>query len=186
MRLKLVFILSIGLLSCSKTTDNKSNIDTADSLTTISVDSASAPELDYESLFKLESYLTMDIDSRKTDTVDFDCAILVYPTDEQIEEMKKEVGEEDFYTIADDAQFYQGTAIGMIDSVGIRTTTANKQFLRLKGQAKTWDLDIRKKNLPEWNIIFFRTTKEPKIISAIDLTVDEIRTYFEVGEKASR
>ena len=186
MRLSLVLIISIGLWSCSKTSDNKSNNITTDSLTTVTSDTITTHDLDYESLFKLDSYLTKSIDNKKIETVDYDCAILIYPTDEQIEEMKKTVGEEDFYTIADDSQFYQGTAIGMIDSVGIKTKTVNGQFLRLKGNEKTWDLDIRKKNLPEWNIIFFMTTKEPKIISAIDLTVDEIRTYFEVGEKTNR
>lgn len=184
MRLKLVFIITISLYSCSKTTENESNKNEAEGLATNKTDSDSVPELDYESLFKLDSYLTKNIDNEKIETVDFDCAILIFPTDEQIEELIKTAGEEDFYTIADDSQYYQGTAIGIIDSVGVKTTIVNGQFLRLKGNEKTWDLDIRKKNLPEWNIIFFKTTKEPKIISAIDLTVDEIRSYFEVGEKA--
>jgi hypothetical protein len=91
--------------------------------------------------------------------------------------MKKE-GEEDFYTIADDNGWYQGMAIGMIDSVGIRKTTANGQFLRLKGQQKTWELDIRKKNLPAWNLVFFKTTKAPVIVSTVDLTVDQVKDYF--------
>jgi hypothetical protein len=36
------------------------------------------------------------------------------------------------------------------------------RFIRIVGKANTWDLDIRKENLPAWNLIFFKTTKEPK------------------------
>ena len=133
---------------------------------------------DYDSFFKLESYLTKNkIENGKYEIVDFDCEILIYPTIEQIYEMKKEEGE-DFYIGADDSNWYQGQAIGMIDSIAIKKITATGQFLRLKGKQETWDLDIRKKNLPTWNLIFFKTNKEPKIVSTVDLTVDEVKEYF--------
>jgi hypothetical protein len=185
MRLRLVFILSIGLWSCSKTVDNKSLSGISDSAITTTVDTSSqiltvdTTRFDYESYFKLESYLTKDnIENIKLEIIDFDCAILIYPTVEQIDEMKKEYGEEDFYTVADDNSWYQGQAIGIIDSVGVKKTTARGQFLRLQGKQATWDLDIRKKNLPTWNLIFFKTDKEPKIVSTVDLTVDEVKEYF--------
>lgn len=184
MRLRLVFILSIGLWSCSKPIDNKSISVTTDSVTTITEDAKSetttvdTTSYDYDSYFKLDSYLTKDrIENKNFEIINFDCAILIYPTVDQIDEMKKEYGE-DFYTIADDNSWYQGQAIGMIDSVGIKKTTARGQFLRLKGKQETWDLDIRKKNLPTWNLIFFKTDREPKIISTVDLTVDEVKKYF--------
>jgi hypothetical protein len=168
--------------------DTKSSRETSDS-TTKTVDTISqlptvdTARFDYDSYFKLESYLTKNkIENEKFETIDFDCAILVYPTIEQIEEMKKEEGEEDFYIAADDINWYQGQAIDMIDSVGITNTAATGQFIRLKGKQETWDLDIRKKNLPAWNVIFFKTDKEPKIVSTVDLTVDEVRAYFNKNE----
>lgn len=134
---------------------------------------------DYDSYFKLESYLTKDkIENKNFEIIDFDCAILIYPTSDQIDQMKKEYGEEAFYTVADDNSWYQEQAIGMIDSVGVKKTTVKGQFLKLKGRQMTWDLDIRKKNLPTWNLIFFKTDKGPKIISTVDLTVDEVKKYF--------
>lgn len=185
MRLRLVFILSIGLWSCSKTSDNKSLSVTTDSVTTTTMDANSeimtvdTTSFNYDSYFKLESYLSKDnIKNSKFEIIDFDCAILIYPTVEQIDEMKKEEGEEDFYIGADDSNWYQAQAIYMIDSVGIKKTTARGQFLRLKGKQETWELNIRKKNLPTWNLIFFKTDKEPKIISTVDLTVDEVKKYF--------
>lgn len=136
---------------------------------------------EYEDYFKLESYFSkIKIKDRCFEIVDFDCAILIFPNDKQIEELKKVNGGDDFYTIADDNQYYQGTAIGIIDSIGIKTITVSKQFLRLIGNNKTWDLDIRKKDLPAWNIIFFKKTKEPQIISTIDLTAEQAKHYFEI------
>ena len=186
MRVSLVFIISIGLWSCSKTGDNKVSNNTVDSLIAPTVDSVETYDttnFDYGALYKLESYLSkMTIDNKKLETVDFDCAILIYPTVDQIEEMKKAEGEDDFYVGADDSSWYQAEAIDKIDSMKIRKVSAEGHFLRLKGQQKTWDLDIRKKNLPSWNLIFFKTTKEPIIVSTVDLTLDQVKDYFEIRE----
>lgn len=181
MRLRIIAIISVGLWSCTKTADTSSNLQHADSLKT-EVDSTTTYEFDYNAQFKLDNYLTTDsFDEKTNDIIDFDCAILIYPTSEQIDEMKNE-GEEDFYIGADDSNWYQAMAIEKIDSVGIKTITASGRYLRLRGQNRTWDLDIRKKNLPAWNLIFFKPTKEPKIILTVDLTVDETKNYFEIRD----
>jgi len=182
MRLRIIVIISLGLWSCSKTADTSSNLQHADTLKS-KVDSIATYEFDYDAQFKLDNYLTTDsFDEKTNDLIDFDCAILIYPTSEQIDEMKRNEGEEDFYIGADDSNWYQAMAIEIIDSVGIKKLTASGRYLRLRGQNKTWDLDIRKKNLPAWNLIFFKSTKEPKIISTIDLTVDEAKNYFEIRD----
>jgi hypothetical protein len=122
MRLKFILIIVTTLLSCSKPNSNsiqeltdslpKSNADISRALPRIDT-----THYDYDNYFQLESYLIKDkIDDTKFELVDFDCAILIYPTDEQIDEMKKEFGE-DFYTIADDNLWYLGQAIGIIDSM---------------------------------------------------------------------
>ena len=182
MRLRIIVIISLGLWSCSKTADTSSNLQHADTLKN-KVDSITTFEFDYDAQFKLDNYLTTDsFDEKTNDLIDFDCAILIYPTSEQIDEMKRNEGEEDFYIGADDSNWYQAMAIEKIDSVGIKTITARGRYLRLRGKNKTWDLDIRKKNLPAWNLIFFNPTKEPKIISTVDLTVDETKNYFEIRD----
>ena len=188
MRLLFIIIIYAGLWSCSKTTDTKSSVNHTDSLVTTNtnsttVDSVTNTDFDYEGLFKLESYIANNVTGdSKPEIIDFDCAILIYPTDEQIEEMKKTEGEENFYIGADDSNWYQAMAIEMMDSVGIKQISTLGQYLRLKGKNKTWDLDIRKKNMPAWNLIFFKRTKEPQIISTVDLTTEEVREYFEIAK----
>jgi hypothetical protein len=131
----------------------------------------------------LDNYLVyVHIDTNDLQQIDETVALLVYPSDEQIEEMKKEYGEDDFYTVADDANYYQGTAIGMIDSLGVKTVTAKNKFILFQGKNKksNWTLDIRGKNAPPWNVIFFKMDKKPEIVSTVDLDYEKIKDYFEL------
>jgi hypothetical protein len=180
---RLVFIVCFGLCSCSRTTDKGLSSVTPDSIATVTVDTVTGtPDFDYESIFKLDNYLTKITDGDSVQIVDFDCAILVYPTKEQVDEMIKTEGEDDFYVGADDSNWYQAQAIDTLDYTAIKTITALGQFLRLKGKERVWELDVRKKNLPGWNLIFFKTTKEPQIESTTDLTVAKVKDYFEIRE----
>lgn len=185
MKPKFILIIVITLFSCSKPnsdsiqelTDSlpKSNTDISYALSAIDT-----THYDYDTYFQLESYLAKDkLGDTKFELVDFDCAILIYPTNEQIDEMQKEYGE-DFYTIADDNSWYQAEALRLIDSLQVRELRTTNRFIRLKGESNSWDLDIRKKNLPAWNLIFFKTTKEPKIISTVDINVYSVSQYFDL------
>ena len=118
MRIVSVLILSLTLWSCEKTKENK----TANENDGLKTDSIKANAFDYDSQFKLENYLVTEssTDTSNIQTIDADCSLLIYPTPEQIEEMKKTEGEEDFYTGADDSNFYQTQASQAIDSVGIK------------------------------------------------------------------
>ncbi len=180
MIVRLVLIASFGLCGCLRTTDKELNSETPDSIGTVTVDSVGVSDFDYESIFKLDSYLTKIKNKDSIQIVDYDCAILIYPIQEQVDEMIKTEGEDDFYVGADDSNWYQAQAIDTLDFIGIKTITASGQFLRLKGKERVWELDVRKKNLPGWNLIFFKTTKEPQIVSTTDLTVDEVKDYFEI------
>ena len=182
MILRLVFPICIGLCSCSQTTDKAMSSNTLHRVATVTVDTVGASAFDYESIFKLDSYLTKIADDDSIQLVDFDCAILVYPTKKQVDDMIKTEGEADFYVGADDSNWYQAQAIDTLDHVAIKTITASGQFLRLKGQERVWELDVRKRNLPGWNLIFFKTTKEPQIVSTTDLTVYKVKDYFEIRE----
>jgi len=133
-------------------------------------------------MYNVQNYLTTKADESRTETIDFDCAILIYPTDEQIEEMKRQMGEDDFYIVADDNNWYQGTAIRLIDSLNIKKFTASERYLILKGINKSWTLDIRKDNSVSWNLIFFNRTKAPKVISTVDLNIEQVKEYFESAE----
>ena len=174
MRQILITMIFVGLWSCYKI-DNKSDILTEDTMANEPVYFALTLD-EYKTLYKLETYLAT-IEDSTAEIVDFDCAILIYPTEQQIEEMKAIQGEY-FYSVDEENNLRHKAAIRMIDSIGIKTVTTKAQYLRLKGRDKTWNLDIRKEMLPSWNLIFFRTTKEPKVLPVISLTTDQVSRYF--------
>lgn len=130
-------------------------------------------------LYALESYLAPDnISESDIQTIDTTCAIVVYPTPEQFEQLEKETGE-DFETIVDDGNFYQSEAVGKLDSLGVKTVMAKSRYIRISGHLLT--LDVRKKNLPAWNLILYNVRKQPIIVSSATLTLEDIRMYFEMG-----
>lgn len=176
MKFTLLPILTFIVLSCSKkqeSTDITYPIKIAGSDSTKSGD-------DYNALFRLENYLTGEQhDTSKVQVINFDCAVLIYPTHEQVEEMKKNEGEDDFYTIADDANFYQTRAIELFDSAGVKTAGTQKQFVKFVGDESTWTLDVRKKNLPAWNVILFNKKKGPQPTATISLTYELVKKFYE-------
>ncbi|WKZ58797.1 MAG: hypothetical protein QY309_13070 [Cyclobacteriaceae bacterium] len=114
--------------------------------------------------------------------IDFDCAVLIYPDEAEINKMKKEYGEDDFYIIADDNNWYQGMAIEMLDSLGIKKATVHGDSLRFKGESRTWGFDLKRDSLTGWNLILFSRTKGPQVVSTVDLTTQQIRDYFGIAE----
>lgn len=55
----------------------------------------------------------------------------ISPDSIQIMEMKKEYGERDFYTIADDMMWYNGQMLEVIDSLKINYIHTNKRLIRI-------------------------------------------------------
>jgi hypothetical protein len=152
-----ILILFLSLLGCSGV-DNRANDDVIDTSSSEKVYTALSLD-EYKEMYNIQNFITTDANESETETIDFDCAILIYPTGDQIEEMKNQMGEDDFYIVADDNNWYQGTAIGVIDSLNIKKFTASERYLVLQGDSKSWTLDIRKDNSTSWNLIFFKRTK---------------------------
>jgi hypothetical protein len=156
----------------------------ADSLTATSTqDSAIVPsgdsDSDYERFQDFRNYIIKDnVPADEIQVIDSVSALIVDPTDEQIERMIRENGEEDFSTIADDASFYQSEGVMALDSFGIHTVDANKRYIKFVGKSESWVLDIRQKGAPAWNIIFFDPKKSPQINSWVDINFDELIAYY--------
>ncbi len=171
----------MGLWSCSRLSDKNVGNDGRDTLQNFGKVITDTASVNVNDLFKLDSYLDNKvIDTASLLTIDFDCAFIIYPSDEQMEEMKREYGEDDFFTIVDDGSYYHGTATGLLDSLQITTVSATKPFVRFIGVDKTWTLNLTRKGLPAWDLIFFKRNIEPKIIGTAGLKADEIKDYFKV------
>jgi hypothetical protein len=171
-----VLLIFIILASC---TQSKKEETTQDSVVVTTDTTSSLPS--NENPFKLETYLVQrKVNGNDVQTISESLVLIVNPTDEQIEEMKKEYGEEDFYTVADDASFYQAGAISLIDSVGVKRLNAEKSFALLVGESSPWTINIRKKGAPGWMLILFNKNKTPEIVPAIDVNREMLKNYFDL------
>jgi hypothetical protein len=131
-------------------------------------------------IYKLESYFcTEKVSEKLIQKIDFPCAFIIFPTDEQVNTLQSKMSEDDYSILVDDETYYQGTAIGLLDSLDIKTVNATKQFVQFKSD-RTWLLDIRKKDFPEWNILLFNKDQAPCVLSTTDSVVFKIKQYFQL------
>jgi hypothetical protein len=167
--LKLIALLSLTLASCAESSQQDNTfIKTSQGDTTFQTDTTR------------KALTASATNSSNSDTliVDRPAAVFIEPDSLQIEKRKKQVGEEDFYTGADDYLFYMSTAHEFLDSVKLTTFSAkDKRFIKFINSDKTHQV-IRLDKLDElWSVYFFDPTKKAK---QVDMTTidEEYRSYF--------
>ena len=118
MRLTTAVFFALLLICCARTKDTNS-VQADEGKAELIPDTSAVP---VNGLYILENYLTnLAVDTSELEIVDYSCAVLVDPTEEQIRVMRAEYGEEDFYIVADDNSWYKGNATKLLDaSVAIK------------------------------------------------------------------
>lgn len=169
------------LFSCNSKTETTDTVkDAKADLPAVQTPDVASQEFDR--WYKIQNYIVEEnIPDDSIQVVDAVGVIVINPTEEQIDQMIEEYGEDDFYTVADDNSFYQASAIAQLDSFAVHTVIAEKRYLKLAGNGKTWLIDVRPEGAPEWNMIFFDKAQEPRVMSAIDVTPEELANYFGAG-----
>jgi hypothetical protein len=199
MKNNLLFLIPIFFIFSNCTGPEKETVAHADTLTIRFPNSPaktihSAPDstrkqqvftkTDSQSYYVLGNYFSNTAQKpyrSEVQVVDSTCAVLIYPTAEQLKALQEALGA-DFDLLIDDNTYYQGLAIEMLDSIDVETINAEKRFITFKGEKSgTWTLDIRKQGAPAWNLIFFKASKEPRVVPMADLSHQKIIDYFEVG-----
>jgi hypothetical protein len=164
---KLISLALLTLISCNQKVNNSE--ENLNSVTTI-------PGKKVENK-KIENTET---NKNKIDTIIIknQIAIIIEPTDKQIEKRKKAVGEEDFYIGADDYMFYLNEST--------ETFRKNKlQVLNIKnGKIIKFEMENGNNAILElnqedelWQIYLFDPKLKPKKIDMTD-SENEYKTYF--------
>ena len=92
----------------------------------------------------------------------------------------KDVLKDDFHeTVGGNAKYYEMVK-RLVESNGGKVISMEIDYLKLIGQNKTWNLALRKDNLPPWNLIFFKADKEPMLVPDSVLSIDLVKEYFQV------
>jgi len=138
----------------------------------------------HRAMYGLENYL-LDDHHPNAETVDLDCAIIVFPTDKQLQ-YRKEIQKEDFDESVQSNTEYYDMIREKLETVGIKSISTRAEYLRLIGSTKTWNLTLRKDYLPPWNLVFFTRDQGPKIVSPAEFGTEMITKYFYAGQKISK
>ena len=164
---KLVFLAIFTLISCTQIVNQKE--DNLNSVTTISEKKVANKKTDIA-----------EISKNRIDTIVIknQTAIIIEPTDKQIEKRKKEVGEEDFYIGADDYMWYLNESTetfrkNKLNVLNIKNgkiikfemENGNNAILELSGEEELWQ------------IYLFDPKLKPKKIDMTD-SENEYKTYF--------
>lgn len=108
----------------------------------------------------------------KTSTTDSDTIIdnsvvlFVGPSDIEIEELKKEHGEDNFYIIADDANAYDSEALEIVEKKNLKSIFTQKRLLTFTNERHTIDKNTIDKC--KWLIIYYEKGKLPITYCPID------------------
>lgn len=112
-----------------------------------------------------------DVTSGKCPTVsEKPVAVFIQPSDKKIEQMKKEDGEA-FYTIADDAMYYQSQAIEYLEKMHIPFCFSENENHTFKKDGST-SYSVNQK-CEGWCLILWNGKEKPVWTNAVDITMQE-------------
>jgi hypothetical protein len=108
--------------------------------------------------------------------IDFPCAVLVYPSSQTIALLKKTGSDNDFYTAADDNQYYMSQCIDYLDSVKTKKITRESKgvasFKAITGKTYKIQLDSL-----YWGVLLFNGKSKP-IEADITMIQDDYNSYM--------
>lgn len=109
-------------------------------------------------------------------TIDFPCAVLVYPSDKAISKLKKSYSEDDYNTIVDDNQNYMDESLTYLDSVKAkkiqRESMGSVSFKTASGETFEMKLDTL-----GWAVLLFNGKNKP-IQADMTLFEDNYKAYM--------
>lgn len=109
------------------------------------------------------------IDTSDIYNADNQNVIFISPTAKEINEMKKRFGEDDFYTVADDINYYRSQAYEFLESRTMKSYQTDKRFIRFTMKdGDTVYVDTEKIE-SKWTIILCDGYDKPYSSDIIDL-----------------
>ncbi|MCW3126424.1 MAG: uncharacterized protein JWO03_2082 [Bacteroidetes bacterium] len=130
----------------------------------------------------VENYLVKSVMPGTCINVSGNAVVLALPDSAQIEDMKHRKGEENFYMMADDANWYFTQARAFANGQGVRVVESPERYIRFGTNSSALLFDKHAKASPGWLVILFRPDGMPKIINAVDIQT-EYPKYFADKDK---
>ena len=132
----------------------------------------------YERSFILENYLIASLPDTNFLVIDKNAAIFIEPDSSEVEQMKREVGEENFYIGSDDNGYYYYLARKFSEKQNLPVINPSNRYLKFIGiNNAVFCFDTKAKAARGWTTILFRPDSLPKIINPVDIE-SEYKLYF--------
>lgn len=103
------------------------------------------------------------------------CAVFVSPDTLEIDSLTKVLGEDDFYTVADDYVFYLGNAKSYLDSAGINVISTVEDTLKFLMNSGSVYIVPSKDSSSIYPVYFFNGNEPPLQVEVMD----DYKTQFE-------
>ena len=130
----------------------------------------------YEQSLVVTNYLVKSIPDKDFLTVDYNTVVFISPDSKKIAEMKKE-NEEDFYTGANDQNFYQSEGANFFKSKNLKVLYPTNRYIKFETKSGEIYFDTKAKVSLGWTELMFRTDSLPKIFNVADYEI-EYKNYF--------
>lgn len=132
---------------------------------------------DKEDNFKLDNYIVYAYPPNDVTTIKKTCAVIIYPTADQTSKMQKQMGAEDFSTVADDNSFYQSQYLETADKRKIEIVRPDTRYVKFVGNKRMVVVDRCAKVSGGWMVILFRPDSLPRISGMVEADTAFVK-YF--------
>ncbi len=106
--------------------------------------------------------------------------LFIEPDSATLIDLRARVGDEDFYTIADDANWYRAQAWALLDSLGVPHRMVERRPLRFVVGADTVRYDWRDVE-PVWFVILYDGRTAPRTMASVELDADALAPLRDTG-----
>jgi len=180
-RTSCLLALALVIFSCSETANVEEN-----SLVRLASDEELTPSTETEvsdsvafASPEFRKFLVFSAPTADLTLISEKAGIFIGPDNLQIEQLKSEIGEDDFYTIADDNNYYESEASDFLEQKNIKIVYPKTRYLKFKtATGKEFNFDTKSKANPGWLTVLFDPKKEsPIIVSPVDIDL-EYEIYF--------
>ncbi|MBB6326661.1 hypothetical protein FHS59_002289 [Algoriphagus iocasae] len=190
MKRLILFIFTIQLMGCS-TQPNETNRETenADPFTQDSVkqddsgqveESSKTEEENWNAYYRsmdINNYVVTESNGHTPTVIEQDAIVFVSPDSLEVQEMIKELGD-DFYTVADDNNYYKYEADQFMTQNGVKSVYPKTRYLKfIQADSKTLLIDTKSSASRGWTTILFQPDSLPKVINPVDIR-EEFEKYF--------
>ena len=185
------FVLLLFLIACNNNDLDKSfnsNVKTIDTLELPS-DVTKVKNYSYHNDYlKILKYFDIpEYDTSVVQIIEQESALLIIPTNKQIEYLKNKIGNDDFYIAADDNNYYISNLILLLDSFDINVEIAKKRKITFKGLIEDYgmNLDPTQQNIDTiyWGLVLFNSIGNPIFVDIVDPDIEKLKDYMSKEKK---